>query len=77
MADTRGQAEYMPLIFALKDLRIRYYPDQLNSPVVFTRSTCLLRGDAVLPSVDDSVVDSCVRHELSDLPPDPMEALMR
>jgi hypothetical protein len=39
---------YLPLIFALKDLRIRYFRGQLESPEEFSRSTSLMRGEVEL-----------------------------
>jgi hypothetical protein len=78
MTHGRSDPKYIPLIFALKDLRIRYNPEQVNSPAEFSRSTCLVRGDSVLARADDAVVNARFRTvPLRELPTDPMDALLR
>lgn len=59
---------YYPLILALKDLRIRFYLSQLNSPREFSRTACLLRGDSVLPAADDGVVELHVQSTTAEPP---------
>lgn len=78
MDDIPQHPKYLPLIFALKDLQIRYYPAQFNSPEEFSRSACLLRGDSILPMVEDADIEARLRTaRVTELPPDPMASLMR
>jgi hypothetical protein len=69
--------EYIPLIFALKDLRIQYYTGQFNSPGEFSRSACLMRGNTVLEMLDDTMINAVLKNEQPEpLPPDPLFSLM-
>lgn len=69
---------YLPLIFALKDLRIKYFTDQFNSPQEFAHSACLVRGDVILKIPDDETVVDFLKNEPSaSLPDDPMAPLLR
>lgn len=56
-----GPASYLPLIFALDDLRIRFHPDEIATPAEFSRSASLVRGDTPLPEADDATVESRLR----------------
>lgn len=68
---------YLPLIFALKDLRIKYFPNQFDSPKEFSRSACLVRGDTVLEIPNDVTTDTFLKNETFEpLPPDPMAPLL-
>jgi hypothetical protein len=69
--------EYIPLIFALKDLTIRYYPDMAGSPD-FSKAACLMRGGTVLSKVDDNTVDAYLQGGPFNPPEsNPMDEMMR
>jgi len=78
MTRIQSRPSYLPLIFALKDLRVRYYPEQVDSPEQFSRSACLMRGDSVLPAIGDAAVEARLSGgPQRPLPPDAMETLIR
>lgn len=73
-----GSPSYLPLLFALKDLRIQFYPDQVGAPVEFSRSACLMRADTVLPVMEEAAVEALLQKgPVSPPPADPADALMR
>ncbi len=70
--------EYIPLIFALKDLTIRYYPDKADSPKDFSLTAALMRGKTVLPVIDDAAVEAQLKDGPFQPPEaNPMDELMR
>lgn len=75
---TADGPEYIPLIFALKDLTIRYYPSKAGSPKEFSAAACLMRGETILAKVDDNAVDAHLNAGPFDPPEsNPMDEMMR
>lgn len=76
--DGDGDPSYIPLIFALKDLRIRFYPKKVDSAADFSSSACLMRGDTPLPAVDDVIVERLLEKGPYDPPlRNPLDDMMR
>jgi TPR repeat protein len=63
-----GSPSFLPLIFALRNLRIRFYPALLTSGVEFSRSASLVEGDRVLPSSDDAEVGAFMKATPPSVP---------
>lgn len=47
----------LPLVFALKHLRIVYHDDELGSPAEFSQSARLLQGTREIPMANDAGID--------------------
>ena len=72
-----GTPEFLPLIFALKDLRIRFHPSQFGTPAEFSKSACLVRGDQALTSGNEAQRRQWRASPLpAPLPEDPLAAMM-
>lgn len=49
-----GQADFIPMIASMKAFRICSYPKHLSSPAEFSKTTSLMKGDAVFPNQESA-----------------------